>query len=183
MGKRKLLLWLILLLVLSVPVCICVSILPPQIHTGLISALDDGEGPGTNFVKLEKVVEDQDWRIVVHWIKNRESLPGFAETYKPRADNYFLTVYVSFEHNPEFKKDTGAIKLEYKLDGYDQITFEAGHGNSEIFGNYGLGLIRDPDRNDPNDKRFNTQIYFEVPKKAQHLRFIVGSLPPLDLRD
>jgi len=183
--KLQLFTWL-MMFILSVFLSSCNEQSTTQLPETIVDislGLDDGSGPGTNFVKLEKSVEDKDWRVVVHWIKNRESLRGFSETYKPKTENYFLMVYVSFERNPDFKSNTGVIKLEYELESHNQTIFDTGYGNSETFDNNGLELIKGPDPNDPNEKRFNAQIYFEVPKKARHLRFIVGSLPPLNLRD
>jgi len=136
---------------------------------------------GTNEVQLEKVAENQNWRVVIHWTRHRDSLPSFTETFQPKSGNYYLVAYVTFARNPAFQKGEGVIKLNYRTGNNSYIIHESGAGNNEVFGDFQLSLLVEPNPSDPNDRPYNTELYFEVPKAAQDFQLSFGSTSPVSL--
>ncbi len=149
--------------------------------TGCASQKEASE-QGRSLVQLEKTTEDQNWKVVVHWAKNRDSLPGFSETYRPAVGNTLLMVYLTFERNPAFSEKDDVLKLDYTLANNRQTISMSGAGNNEVFLNERISLLVTPDLKDPNDRPYSAQIFFEVPAEAQDFRLLVGSAPPLELK-
>jgi hypothetical protein len=148
-----------------------------------VQVTDDGDLKGNNKIVLEKTTENQNWRLIVHWVKDRDSLSGFVETYLPKSGNYFLMVYLTFERNPAFDKKEDIIKLSYKLGNDTYITSMSGWGNNEQFTNQKIRMLETPNPNDPHDRPFSVQIYFEVPKGAGNFQLLAGTAPPLELKE
>ncbi len=136
---------------------------------------------GTNEIQLERIAENQEWNVVVHWTRNRTNLPGFTDSYRPKSGNYFLVAYITFVRNPAFEKGDGVIKLSYQVGSNNYTIHESGIGNNEVFGDFRLSSLVEPNPNDPHDRPFSTEVYFEVPKDAQNFQLSFGSTSPISL--